>query len=116
MSAAAVATRSVVTDSAAAIVTAAHSLPLPGLAHGHVLDLRLPRVAGAGQLEVADDLTAGYGDQDAAGADVGVEFRRGIFGQLEQRAQAVPGSAVGLDPYVVRHQGSLMSRSRRQRR
>ena len=35
--------------------------------------------------------------------DVGVEFGGGILGQLEQRAQAVPWPAVGLDPDVVRH-------------
>jgi hypothetical protein len=61
-------------------------LPLPGLAHGHVLDLNLSRVTGAGQLEVPDDLVVRGGHQDAAGVDVRVEFRGGILGQLEQRA------------------------------
>jgi hypothetical protein len=55
-------------------------VPLAVLAHGHVLDLRLPRVIGAGQLEVADDLTVRGGHQDAAGVDVGVEFGGGILG------------------------------------
>jgi hypothetical protein len=86
---------------------AAYPLTLAGLAHRHVLDLRLPRVIGAGQLEVADDLGTRHGDQDAAGVDVGVELGGGILGQLEQRAQLVPGSAVGLDADVVGHQGSF---------
>jgi hypothetical protein len=84
---------------------APYPLPLPGLAHGHVLDLDLPRVIGAGQLEVADDLSVRDGDQDAAGVDVGVEFGGGILGQLEQRAQVVPRSAVGLDADVVGRTG-----------
>jgi hypothetical protein len=42
--------------------SAAYPVPLAGLAHGHILDLRLPWVIGAGQLEVADDLTPGHGD------------------------------------------------------
>jgi hypothetical protein len=71
------------------------------LEHRHVLDLDLPRVTGAGQLEVPDDLAARGGHQDAAGVDVGVEFRGGILGQLEQRAQLAPWPAVGLDADVV---------------
>jgi hypothetical protein len=39
---------------------------------------------------VADDLAVTDGHQDAAGVDVGVQFRGGILGQLEQRAQVVP--------------------------
>jgi len=123
MSAAAVATWIVVTASAAARSMAAwmsrraHALPLAGLAHRHVLDLRLLRVTGAGQLEVADDLAVRYGHQDAAGVDVGVEFRGGI---LEQHAQAVPWPAVGLDADAMGrtsgHHASSMTRSRRQRR
>src|SRR5207247_1135360 len=35
---------------------APYPLSLAVFAYGHVLDLRLPRVTGAGQLEVADDL------------------------------------------------------------
>ena len=37
---------------------AAHPLPLPGLAYRHVLDLHLPRVAGAGQLDMVDTRAA----------------------------------------------------------
>jgi hypothetical protein len=55
-------------------------LPLTGRTHRHVLDLHLPRVIGAGQLEVADDLAVRGGHQDAAGVDVGVEFSGGILG------------------------------------
>ena len=86
---------------------APYPLSLAVFAYGHVLDLCLPRVTGAGQLEVADDLAVRDGDQDAAGVDVGVEFGGGIIGQLEQRPQAVPWPIVALDPYVVRRQGSL---------
>jgi len=95
-------------------------VPLAGLAYGHVLDLNLPRVTGAGQLEVADDLAVRDGDQDAADVDVGVEFGGGILGQLEQRAQVVPWPAVGLDADVVgrtgRHHISSQSLQRQVRR
>jgi hypothetical protein len=54
---------------------------------------------------VPDDLVVRDGDQDAAGVDVGVELGGGIVGQLEQRAQVVPLSAVGLDAEVVGRTG-----------
>src|SRR6185437_11617412 len=84
---------------------APYPVPLPGLADGHVLDLNLPRVTGAGQLEVADDLAVRGGHQDAADVDVGVELRGGVLSQLEQRAQVVPWPAVGLDADVVGRTG-----------
>jgi hypothetical protein len=84
---------------------APYALPLAGLAHRHVLDLHMPRVIGAGELEVADDLAIRRGHQDAAGVDVRVELGSGILGQLEQRAQAVPWPAVGLDADVVGRTG-----------
>jgi hypothetical protein len=79
-------------------------LPLAGLEYCHVLDFRLPRVIGTGQLEVADDLAVRHGYQYAAYADIGVEFCGGILGQLKQRAQTAPWSAVGLDLDVMGHQ------------
>ena len=63
----------------------AGAVPLAVLAHSHVLDLRLPRVTGAGELEVPDDLFARYGDQDAAGVDVGVELAGGVLGMVGRR-------------------------------
>ena len=95
---------------------APYALPLTGLAHRHVLDLRLPRVAGAGQLEVADDLAARGGHQDAAGVDVGVELRGGILGQLEQRAQVVPRPAVGLDATSSAERAGICAPSQGQQR
>jgi len=88
-------------------------LPLTVLAHRHVLDLHLPRVIGAGQLEVTHDLPVRGGHQDAAGVDVGVEFRGGILGQLEQRAQVRPGAVVELDVDGVRHHCSRSACQRR---
>jgi len=64
---------------------------------GDVLDLGFAGHGGRGQLQVPDELVALDGDQDAAGVEIGVELRRGVLGELEQRSQLRPGALVLLD-------------------
>ena len=65
--------------------------------HGHVLDLGLRRPRRLRHLEVADNLVAVEGDENAAGVDVRVELLRRVLGELEKRPQRRPGASVLLD-------------------
>ena len=52
---------------------------------------------GVDQLDVAEHVLPGPGDQHPAGVQVRVELGRGVLGELEQPAQLLPGTGVRLD-------------------
>jgi hypothetical protein len=63
----------------------------------HVLDLDLARVVRLGQLQVAEDLLAPDGDQNPPALEVGIELRRRVLSELEERSELRARAGVLLD-------------------
>jgi hypothetical protein len=85
----------------------AEALALPLFADSHVLDLGLTGLAGAGQLQVPDDLRPCPRDEDPPRVQMGVQLGGRILGQREQRPQRVAVAGVAVEPADLRRPESL---------